>query len=144
MSKTKLSFNVIPKRVSRCHTNKPWSSLSKDHLFTVYCAYNTHINSVLTRIQLSLYAYAYTFVRTCAILPCHVFGPCSSVRVPLSPARGLPLSTNSVLHVRPQISTEHPLPFIMGLIWSSQSCLSTLIQDCTLNISITHSSFGNH
>ena len=102
--------------MSRWHTNKPWSSLPKDHSFNAYCAYNTHINSVHMCIQFSLYTYAYMFVRTHAILPGRVFGPCSSVRMPLSLDRGLPLSPNSVLHVRPQISTERPPPFIMGLI----------------------------
>ena len=60
--------------------------------------------------------YAYTFVCTRATLPCHIFGLCPSVCVPLSPDRGLPLSPNSVLHVRPQISTERPQQFIVGLI----------------------------
>ena len=141
-SKTKLSFNVIPKRVSRWHTNKPLSYLLKDHLFTVYCAYNTHFNSDRTCIQFSPYAYPYMFARTHAILPCYVFGPCSSMRAPLSPDKGWPLFPNSVLHVWPQISTKHPLPFIVGLIQSPESCFITLIQDFTLNLSITNSSFG--
>ena len=102
--------------MSRWRTNKPWSYLPKDNSFTVYCVYNTHFNSVCTHIQFSLYVYAYMFVRTRAILPCHVFGLCSSVRVPLSPERGLPLSSYSVLHVQTQISTELPLPFIVGII----------------------------
>ena len=60
--------------------------------------------------------YAYTFVCMRVILPCRSFGPCSSVRVPLSRDMGLPLSPNSVLYVRPQISTERPPPVIVGLI----------------------------
>ena len=59
--------------------------------------------------------YAYTFVRTRAILYCHVFGLCLFMRVPLSPDRGLPLSPNIVLYIQPQISTELPLPFLVGL-----------------------------
>ena len=50
------------------------------------------------------------------ILPCHIFGPFLSVRMPLSTDRGLPLSPNSVLHVQPQISTKRPPPLIVGLI----------------------------
>ena len=73
--KTKLSFNVLPKIVSRWNTKKPWSSLPKDHSFTVYCAYNMHFNSVRTRIQFSPYVYVYVFVCTSSIFPCHVFGP---------------------------------------------------------------------
>ena len=88
--------------------------------------------------------YAYMFVRTRAIPPCQFFGQCLYVRVPLSPDRGLPLSTKIVLHVQPQISTKRPLPFIVGLIRSPQSCFITLIQYCTLNLSIAHSSFGTH
>ena len=88
--------------------------------------------------------YAYMFVHTHAILPCCIFGLYLSMRVPLSPDRGLPSSTNIILHVRPQISNERPPPFIVGLIWSPQSCFITLIQDCTINISITHSSFGTN
>ena len=122
--------------------NNPWYSLTKDHSFTAYCVYNTHFNSVRMRIQFS--PYAYVFVRTHSILLCPVFGPCSYVRVPLSPDRGLPLSPNSVLNVQLQIITERPLPFVVGLIRSSQSCFITLIQDYTLNLSITHSSFGTH
>ena len=61
--------------------------------------------------------YAYTFVCTRDILPCRLFGLCSSVRMPLYPDRGLPLFPNSVLHVQPQISTERPSQFIVGLIW---------------------------
>ena len=141
-SKTKLSFNVLPKRVIPWHKNNPWSSLPKDHSFTAYCVYNTHFNSVRTRIQFS--PYAYTFVHTRSILPCRFFGMCLSVCVPLSLDSGLPLSLNSVLHVRPQISTERLLPFIVVLIRSPQSCFVTLIQDCTLNLSIIHSSFGTH
>ena len=88
--------------------------------------------------------YAYTFVHTRAILPCCIFGTCSSMRMPLYPDRGLPLSPNIVLHVRPQISTERPPLFIVGLIWYLQSCFITLIQDFNLNLSITHSSFGTN
>ena len=84
------------------------------------------------------------FVHTHAIIPCRIFGPRLSVRVPLYPDRGLPLSPNSVLHVRPKISTERPPPFIVGLIRSPQSCFITFIQDFTLNLSITLSSFGTH
>ena len=64
--------------------------------------------------------YKYMFVCKRAILPCCIFGLWLSVCVPLSPDRGLPLSNNSVLHVWPQLSTEHPPPFIVGLIWSPQ------------------------
>ena len=32
--------------------------------------------------------------------------------------RGLPLSHNSALHVRPRISTLRPPPVIVGLIWT--------------------------
>ena len=92
MFKAKLYFNVPPKSVSRSHQNHPWSSLPKDHSFTAYCAYNTQLY----------------IVRTHAILPCRIFGPCLSVRAPLSPDRGLPLSANCVLHVWPEI--------ILGLI----------------------------
>ena len=84
------------------------------------------------------------FVHTRAILPCCIFGPCPSVRMPLSPDRGLPLCTNRVLHARPQSSNERPPPFIVGLIRSPKSCFTTLIQDCTLNLSITHSLFCTH
>ena len=84
------------------------------------------------------------FIHTRAILSCRIFGPCSSVRVPLSHDRGLHWSTNSILHVWPQISTGRPPPFIEGLIWSPQSCFIKLIQDCTLKLSITQSSFGTH
>ena len=59
------------------------------------------------------------FVRMHAILPCRIFGPCSSVRVPLYPDSGLTLSTNSVLHVLPQIITKRPPLFIVGLIRKS-------------------------
>ena len=38
------------------------------------------------------------------------------MRVPLSPDRGLPLSTNRFLHVLPQISNERPPLFIVVLI----------------------------
>ena len=130
--------------MSQWHTNKPWSSFPKDRSFTVYCAYNNHFNSVRTRIKFSLYVYAYTFFRTHVILPCHVFVPFLSVRVTLSPDRGLPISPNIVLYVQPQISAEHPLLFIVGLIWSPQYCFITLIQGCTLNLSTSHSSFGTH
>ena len=58
--------------------------------------------------------------------------------------RGLLLYNNIVLHVRPQISAKLPPPVIVGLIRPPQSCFIKLIQDCTLNISITHSSFGTH
>ena len=122
-SKTKLYFNVLPKIVSRSHTNKPWSYLPEDNSFTVYCTYNTHFNSVRTHIQFSPYVYPYTFVCTRAILTCHVFGLCLSVRVPLSPDRCLPLSPNSILNVRPQISTEHPLLFIVGLICNDYTAM---------------------
>ena len=64
--------------------------------------------------------YAYTFVLTRAISPCHICGPCLSVCVPLSPDRGLTLSTNIVLHVRSQISTKRPPPFIVGLFRSAK------------------------
>ena len=37
-SKTKLYFKVLSKRVSRWHTNKPCSSLTKDHSFAAYCS----------------------------------------------------------------------------------------------------------
>ena len=100
-SNTKLSFNVITKRVSHWHTNKPLSSLPKDHSFTIYCAYNSHFNSVCTHIQFSPYAYTYTFIRECDILPCHVLGLCLSVRKLLSPENNLTLSHNSILHVQP-------------------------------------------
>ena len=96
--------------------NNPWYSLPKDHSFTAYCEYTTHFNSVCTCIQYS--KYAYKFVRTRVIILCCVFVLCLSVRVPLSPDRGLPLSPNSVLHVQPQISTKRHLIFIVGLIWS--------------------------
>ena len=89
------------------YQNNPWSFLPKDHSSTAYCALP---NAPLLNL------YICTFVHTRVIFPCHIFGPCSSVRVPLSPDRGLPLSPNSVLHVRPQISTECPPPFIVGLI----------------------------
>ena len=71
--------------------------------------------------------YAYMFVHTHVILPCRIFGPCLSVRVPLSPDRGLPLYPNRVLHVRLQISTERPPPVIVRLICSQpflESCSS--------------------
>ena len=51
-SKTKLSFNLLPKRVSRSHKNNPWSSIPKYHSFTAYCVYNTHFYLVRTRIHL--------------------------------------------------------------------------------------------
>ena len=56
------------------------------------------------------------FVRTRDLLPCRVFRLFSSVLIPLSPDRGLTLSPNRVLHIRPQISTERPLLFIVRLI----------------------------
>ena len=70
------------------------------------------------RVQYALLSrlHVYTFVRTCVILPYCIFRLCSYVRVPLSPDRGLPLSANSVLHIRPQISTECLQPVIVGLI----------------------------
>ena len=77
--------------------------------------------------------YAYMFVHTHVILPCCIFGPCLSVRVPLSPDRGLPLYPNSVLRVQPQISTKCPPLFIVGLIHSYKSCFVTFIQVFTLN-----------
>ena len=151
MSKTKLSFNVLPKILRWSHKTILGLILQRIiHLPLTACTIRTSIqslriyNSVRTRIQFSPYVYAYMFVCTRAILPCHVFVPCFSVRMPLSPDRGLPLSPNSVLYVRPQISTESPLLFIVELIWSPQSCFITLIQDCTLNLSIAHSSFGHH
>ena len=58
--------------------------------------------------------------------------------------RCLPLSPNIALHVRPRISTKRPPPVIVGIIWSPQSFFITFIQYCTLNISVTHSSFGTH
>ena len=109
--------------MSQWHTNKPWSSLLKYHSFTVYCAYNTHFNSVRTRIQFSPYAYGYKFVRTCAILSCHVFGTCSYVHMPLYPDVSLPLSPNSVLNVRPLLSTERPLLFIVEIIRKNHDTL---------------------
>ena len=92
--KEMLSFNVLPNIVSRWHTNKPWYSLPKDYSFTTLTA---RLNPLLPNL------YAYTFVHTHAIIPCRIFVPCVSVCVPLSLDRGLPLSPNSVLHVRPQI-----------------------------------------
>ena len=122
--------------------NNPWSSITKDHSFTAYCAYNKRFNSIRTCIQ--FIPYVYMFVRMRAIIPCNVFGTRLSVHLPLYPDRGLTLNLNSVLHVQPQISTKHPLPFIMGLMRSPQFCFTTLIQDFILNLSITHSSFGTH
>ena len=103
----------------------------------------TSIQSVCVYVRSSVRTRIRLFVRL-PFLSCCVFGTCSSVRVSLSPDRGLPLFPNIVLHVWPQISTEHPPPFIVGLIWSPQYCFITLIQYCTLNLSISHSSFGTH
>ena len=134
MFKTNLSFNVLQKRVSLLHQNNPGSFLPKDRSFTAYCV------SKCTSTKI----YTYKFVHMSDILSFHIFGPCSSVRVPLSTDRSSPLSPNSVLHVRSQISNERPPPFILGLFCSPQSCFITLIQDCNLNLSITHSSLITH
>ena len=64
--------------------NNPWSYLLKYHSFTAYCAYNTNFYLVCMRIR--------SFVRmplspVSPSVNLHVFGPCSSVRMPLSPVR---------------------------------------------------------
>ena len=58
--------------------------------------------------------------------------------------RGFNLSPNIALNVWILISTVSSPPVIVGLIQSSQSCFIKLIQDFTLNISISHSSFGTN
>ena len=50
-SKTKLYFNVRPKRVSRWQKNNPWYSFPKGHSFAAYCAYNMRFYLVRTRIH---------------------------------------------------------------------------------------------
>ena len=94
---------------------KEWSSGTQTNLGLlfqriIYLPLNARQNALIPNL------YAYTFVHTRAILPYRIFGPCLSVRVSLSPDRGLPLSTNSVLHIRPQISTKRPPLCIVGLI----------------------------
>ena len=142
-AKTKLSFNVLPKIVSWTHKKKSLVFSSKG-LF-IYR---------LLRAQYTIMScsYAYTFVRKRAILPCLSIHQSTCLWTVLVRARalyplwdrGLPLSTNIALHVWTRINTGRPPPVIVVLIWSPQSCFITLIQDCNLNISIEHSSFGTH
>ena len=135
MSKTKLSFNILPKRVSWSHKKSLGFSSERTFIYrllpTQYTIqFSPHFNSVRTHILVS--PYAYTFVHMHAILTFHVFGLCSYVRMPFSPDRGLPLSPNSVLHIWTQISTELPLPFIAGLICGCTNNCKSVYGGCPI------------
>ena len=131
---TKISSNLLARKCSSYDwSNGPirlqymptlWSDFSSIQYYQKEWAYGTKTNlGILFQwiIHLPLTArpnallpnsYAHTFIHTRTILPCLIFGPCSSVRVPLSPDRGLTLiyqqrSTRSTQNQYRMSSTVH-------------------------------------
>ena len=137
-AKTKLFFNVLPKVVCQSEKKIILGLLFQRIILLprTECTIHTFISFV------RIYVRSHLYIHISIYMSLYHARLCSCPYLLWD--RGLSLSPNSALHVWPRISTERPLPVIVGLIRSPQYCFITLIQDCILNLSITHSSFGTH
>ena len=132
MSKTKLYFNVLLKRVSRLHQNNPFSFLPKYHSFTAYCA-SKCTSTKFVRVYACSYvchsplSYLWTMlVRARALIPWQGFNLISQQSSSLSTPNLY--QTSSTVHSGINLFGLYICPTIhMPYFWSLSSLVATMI-----------------